>query len=145
MFLEKNNADNRSAEECSLRYDFLKKKNLNKDNKSSYEKFVETNKHKNQMDIHLETNYDRINESSTTKTIINPSTIPSVSNNNEINENDWSAEQQKQLEDGLRTYPNTMDKNERWTKIAKGVSGKTKKQCIERYKKLQMKIKNKKS
>lgn len=95
------------------------------------------------MEIHLETDYDRINESNT-KTIIIQSTT-TKSSNSEINENDWTAEQQKQLEDGLRTYPNTMDKNERWSKIAKCVTGKTKKQCVERYKELQMKIKNKKS
>lgn len=46
----------------------------------------------------------------------------------------WTEEQDKQLQLGLSKNPPTMDKNERWTNIAKGVTGKTKKQCVERFK-----------
>ncbi|KAA6400769.1 MAG: putative dnaJ subfamily C member 2 [Streblomastix strix] len=47
----------------------------------------------------------------------------------------WSVEEQKRLEEGLRTYPNSLGK-ERWTKIAEMVKSKTKKECIERFKEL---------
>jgi DnaJ homolog subfamily C member 2 len=56
-------------------------------------------------------------------------------------ESGWTAEQDQQLQIGLATYPATMDKNERWTKIAKGVMGKTKKECVERFKEIRNAIK----
>jgi len=56
----------------------------------------------------------------------------------------WSEEQDKQLQDGLAKYPATMDKNERWASIAKMVNGKTKKQCVGRFKAIRDAIKNKK-
>ena len=52
----------------------------------------------------------------------------------------WSADQQKGLEAGLAANPASMEKNERWTAIAKGVEGKSKKQCIERFKFLRSKL-----
>jgi DnaJ family protein C protein 2 len=36
-----------------------------------------------------------------------------------------------------------MDKNERWASIAKGVDGKSKKECVERFKAIRAAIKNK--
>ncbi len=56
----------------------------------------------------------------------------------------WSEDQQKQLEAALKKHPSSMSANERWTEIAKDVPGKTKKQCVERYKYLSQLIKNKK-
>lgn len=47
---------------------------------------------------------------------------------------DWTAEQQRALETALRTFPASMDKNERWVKIAEAVPGRTKKECVERFK-----------
>jgi len=47
---------------------------------------------------------------------------------------DWTEEQDQQLQMGLATYPSTMDKNERWTNIASCVKGKSKKECVERFK-----------
>lgn len=55
----------------------------------------------------------------------------------------WTDEQDRQLQEGLKTYPATMDKNERWTSIAKGVDGKSKKECVERFKAIRAAIKNK--
>jgi len=55
----------------------------------------------------------------------------------------WSEEQDKQLQDGLKKYPGTMDKNERWTSIAKGVDGKGKKECVQRFKAIRAALKNK--
>lgn len=47
---------------------------------------------------------------------------------------DWSSEQQKAFEAALQKYPTTLDKNERWRLIAEAVPGKTKAQCVERFK-----------
>jgi len=46
----------------------------------------------------------------------------------------WTAEQQKQLESALKNTPSS-DPN-RWEKIATTVEGKTKKECVKRYKEL---------
>lgn len=60
-------------------------------------------------------------------------------------EDGWTQEQQKQLEAGLVKQPASMEKNERWRAIAAGVQGKTKKQCIERYKALRAALQQKKA
>ena len=46
----------------------------------------------------------------------------------------WSQAQQQQLETALAHFPMGMDKNERWASIAAAVPGKSKKQCVERFK-----------
>jgi DnaJ family protein C protein 2 len=56
----------------------------------------------------------------------------------------WTDEQERQLEEGLVNFPASMDKNERWTSIAKGVTEKTKKQCVDRFKVIRDAIKHKK-
>ncbi len=58
-------------------------------------------------------------------------------------EEDWSDEQQKSLEAALRKYPSSIPVNERWTNISKEVQGKTKKQCVDRYKYLSSMINKK--
>jgi len=45
----------------------------------------------------------------------------------------WTNEEQKALEDALKTYPHSLGK-ERWTKVAECIPGKTKKDCFDRYK-----------
>jgi hypothetical protein len=58
-------------------------------------------------------------------------------------EESWSSSQQKQLESALKS---TDSKDpERWDKIAKAVDGKTKKQCIQRYKDLVQMLKQNKA
>jgi hypothetical protein len=59
-------------------------------------------------------------------------------------EDAWTEDQQKALETALKKYPSSMSANERWGEIAKEVSGKTKKQCVDRYKYLSALIKTKK-
>lgn len=60
-----------------------------------------------------------------------------TNNKVELNDNDtdnWTSEQQKQLEAALKSIK-VSDPN-RWEKIAEVVTGKTKKECIKRYKHL---------
>jgi len=55
----------------------------------------------------------------------------------------WTDEQDKQLQEGLAKYPSSMDKNERWTSIASCVTGKSKKECVQRFKAIRMALKKK--
>lgn len=57
----------------------------------------------------------------------------------------WSEDQQKALENALKKYPNTLAANERWAKISSSVTGKTKKECVDRFKYIAQLIKNKTS
>jgi len=61
----------------------------------------------------------------------------------EKSEINWTGEEQKLLEEALKKYPSSLPTNERWTNISKHV-GKTKKQCVERYKYLANLIKKNK-
>ncbi|KAF4658782.1 DnaJ (Hsp40), sub C, member 2 [Perkinsus olseni] len=47
---------------------------------------------------------------------------------------DWTAAQQKALEKGLATHHASLGANERWKRIADDVPGKTKKECVARFK-----------
>merc|ERR1712232_1289945 len=53
---------------------------------------------------------------------------------------DWSAEQQRAFEGALQRHPASLDKNERWRLIAEDVPGKTKAQCVERFKYLREQV-----
>ncbi len=55
----------------------------------------------------------------------------------------WSEEQDKQLQEGLSKFPSSMDKNERWTAIANCVAGKSKKECVQRFKAIREALKKK--
>lgn len=55
----------------------------------------------------------------------------------------WSEEEDRLLQEGLAANPSTMDKNDRWSNIADCVPGKTKKQCVARFKAIRDAIKNK--
>jgi hypothetical protein len=61
-------------------------------------------------------------------------------NNNEGADAKWSTDAQQQLEAALAKCPASMDKAERWAAIAKGVEGKSQKQCAERFKFLRAKL-----
>ena len=57
---------------------------------------------------------------------------------------EWSQEQQRQLEDGLKKYPAAgMNADERWDKIAEGVPGKTAADCLARFNFLRKDVKSK--
>lgn len=49
-------------------------------------------------------------------------------------EDAWSQKQQQTLEAALREFPSSLPPDERWNKIAEKVEGKTRKQCVERFK-----------
>uniref|UniRef100_A0A8C6KEB1 DnaJ homolog subfamily C member 2 n=1 Tax=Nothobranchius furzeri TaxID=105023 RepID=A0A8C6KEB1_NOTFU len=59
------------------------------------------------------------------------------------NANPWTTEEQKLLEQALKTYP--VSTPERWEKIAAAVPGRTKKDCMKRYKELVEMVKAKKA
>uniref|UniRef100_A0A1I8AVH4 DnaJ homolog subfamily C member 2 n=1 Tax=Steinernema glaseri TaxID=37863 RepID=A0A1I8AVH4_9BILA len=58
-------------------------------------------------------------------------------------DDEWTAAEQKKLEEGLKAYPSSDP--ERWDKIAAMVGNRSKKDCMRRYKKLVEMIRNKKS
>ncbi|KAL3793144.1 hypothetical protein HJC23_005646 [Cyclotella cryptica] len=55
----------------------------------------------------------------------------------------WTEEQDTLLQEMLRKYPADMDKNERWKAIAKGVPGRSKKECVERFKAIREAVRQK--
>jgi len=56
---------------------------------------------------------------------------------------EWTSEEQKLLEKALGAYSSSL--TDRWDKIAAAIPGKTKKECVERYKFLVAQIKEKKA
>jgi len=56
----------------------------------------------------------------------------------------WTEEQDTMLQDGLAKFPSKMDTNERWSQISTGVKGKSKKECVSRYKAIREALKKKK-
>jgi DnaJ family protein C protein 2 len=59
-------------------------------------------------------------------------------------EDQWTEEQDQLFQEALSKYPATLDKNTRWTNIAKCVPGKNKKLCVQRFKTIRDAIKDKK-
>jgi DnaJ family protein C protein 2 len=57
-------------------------------------------------------------------------------------DDDWTDQQVKELQAGLAKYPATMDKNERWSAIAKCVQGKSKKECVAKFKAIREALKS---
>ena len=60
-----------------------------------------------------------------------------------INNSVWSSEEQKLLEQALKTFPASTP--ERWDRIAEAVPNRSKKDCMKRYKELAETIKAKKA
>ncbi len=57
---------------------------------------------------------------------------------------DWTSEQDQHLQKALATFPASMEKNERWSNIANVVDGKSKKECVMRFKEIRNALKGKK-
>jgi DnaJ family protein C protein 2 len=56
---------------------------------------------------------------------------------------EWTQPQQKALEAAMKQFPATMDKKERWNKIAEAIPGKTPKDCVDRVKEIKEKLSKK--
>jgi DnaJ family protein C protein 2 len=56
----------------------------------------------------------------------------------------WSADEDQKLQDGLVKYPASLEKNERWDQIAKCCPGRSKKECVERFKAIREELKSRK-
>jgi len=60
---------------------------------------------------------------------------PMTTSINAVDSSDvWTSEQDQELQKGLQIYPSSIEKNERWSSIANGVLGKSKKECVARFK-----------
>lgn len=62
---------------------------------------------------------------------------------NPKDESIWTEEQDALLQTALATYPSSMEKNERWSSIAKMIPGKKKKECVDRFKEIRENLKKK--
>ena len=80
----------------------------------------------------------------TTMTVSPPAAVVETANDDADESGVWTEEQDKLLQEGLANNPASMEKNERWTNIAKCVPGKSKKQCVARFKAIREAIMNQK-
>ena len=71
---------------------------------------------------------------------VQPAPVPAVIGGENGAIPEWSQAQQKALEVAMKQFPATMEKKERWTKIAEVVTGKTAKECIDRVKDIKEKL-----
>lgn len=53
----------------------------------------------------------------------------------------WTDVEDTLLQEMLRKYPASMEKNERWKSISAGVTGRSKKECVERFKAIREAVK----
>lgn len=80
---------------------------------------------------------------STSSTQSDPTVRYNGTNSQLASEKPWTSEEQRLLENALRTYPTSTP--ERWERIAEAVPGRTKKECMKRYKDLVEMVKAKKA
>ena len=53
-----------------------------------------------------------------------------------MNLSPWTSDEQKLLEQALKTFPASLD--DRWSKIAESIPNRSKKDCMKRYKVIQL-------
>lgn len=133
----------RTDVQCRARIEEITKKNMGQDTKvdendafARFQRNKTTFKEKNKVEIKLDSRY-AVNDSIKI-------TIVEKKEEEKPDENGWTQTQQKALEAlvyclimirrAMKKYPASMDKNERWVKIAEEVEGKTKNDCIKRVK-----------
>ncbi|XP_046846689.1 dnaJ homolog subfamily C member 1-like [Xenia sp. Carnegie-2017] len=81
------------------------------------------------IDHQLKTNFNNVKDNETWETTDKGyNTVSTTKSNDSL----WTQNQQKQFEKALATVPK--DASDRWTQIAKNVPGKSKEECIARYK-----------
>ena len=61
--------------------------------------------------------------------------------NARADDNAWTDKEDTLLQDMLRKYPASMEKNLRWKNISEGVPGRSKKECVERFKAIREAVK----
>ena len=86
---------------------------------------------------------ENVNTNKNDNSSSNISANTTVSSVNNTSSDEWSEDDQKNLEVALKKYPGSLPANERWTKIASEVPGKNKKQCVERFKHIASLLKKK--
>merc|ERR1712166_775275 len=71
--------------------------------------------------------------------------LPNGNTSHAVDDSDvWNSEQDQQLQKGLTMFPSSIEKNERWSSISDEVTGKSKKECVERFKAIRDALKAKK-
>jgi len=60
-----------------------------------------------------------------------------------VDPNQWAKEELEDLQAALKKFSSKMEKNARWTEIAKFVATKSKKQCVEKFKDMRADLKAK--
>lgn len=99
-------------------------------NKGAFEKFMSANKSNDAVEnVVVSKRYDSVAEQQIGETGGNPAP--------------WSADEQKMLEQAIKTYP--ASEGERWEKIAAVIKTRSKKDCMKRYKELVDMVKAKKA
>mmetsp|Transcript_20127 Transcript_20127/g.42580 ORF Transcript_20127/g.42580 Transcript_20127/m.42580 type:complete len:133 (-) Transcript_20127:77-475(-) len=88
--------------------------------------------------------FNRINKSAKSLQNGSKSQVAPTSTTSSTADDDWTPEQDQQIQLGLSTYPSSMEKNERWSSIASMVKGKSKKECVARFKEIRNALKAKK-
>eukprot|EP00112_Aurelia_sp_Birch-Aquarium-sp1_P014659 Seg318.15 transcript_id=Seg318.15/GoldUCD/mRNA.D3Y31 product="DnaJ subfamily C member 2" protein_id=Seg318.15/GoldUCD/D3Y31 len=88
--------------------------------------------------------FEKLKKETSSKVVAQPTGGVSVRDEGKQSaENPWSSEEQKLLEQALKTFPASTP--ERWDRIAEAVSTRSRKECMKRYKELVEMVKAKKS
>ena len=127
----------RTDVQCRARIEEITRRNMGQNTKvddngafARFQRGKELFKEKNKVEIQLDTNYSSV--------------AAVVKEEEKMDENGWTQSQQKALEAfdfeewmmcrAMVQFPASMDKNERWKRIAEAIPGKTKADCIKRVK-----------
>ncbi|KAK8825725.1 hypothetical protein WA577_000895 [Blastocystis sp. JDR] len=131
----------RTDVQCRARIEEMLKKNMGQNTKvddgdafARFQRGKTEFKEKNKVEITLDKRYEVSDVSAvkptgkaTAKTTGKATAAESTPSQEEKpDENGWTQSQQKALESAMKQFPATMDKAERWKKIAEAVPGKTK-------------------
>ena len=117
----------RTKEECIEQYNLVARGSSNNNNTNNTNSSSSNTNHVNKTSNNeSETKQSATNDSSNDDAVVGLEQGDSSSG--------WTPVQDQQLQDALSQFPATMDKNERWSSISAAVPGKSKKQCVDRFK-----------